>query len=60
MNQKRLTSPIVWTAVLAQILLVITLFNQEIAEPIKVIGTAVIEILTLVGILNNPTNKKGW
>lgn len=60
MNQKRLQSKMVWMAVLAQVLLIITLYNEEIAEPIKIIGTAVIEILTLIGILNNPTDKKNF
>lgn len=58
MKQNRLTSPLVWTSILAQVLLIITLFNNEIAEPVKIIGTAIIEILTLIGVLNNPTNKK--
>ena len=60
MKQKRLHSKVVWTAVLAQLLLIITLYNKDIAEPIKIIGMAVIEILTLVGILNNPTDKDNF
>jgi len=54
--QNRLKSKVVWMSVLAQILLIIGLCLPDIANEVKVIATAVIEILTLFGILNNPTN----
>jgi uncharacterized membrane protein len=60
MEQNRFRSPVVWAAVLAQVLLIITMFAPQISEPVKVIGTAVIEILTLFGILNNPTDKQNF
>ena len=56
--KERLTSKVVWVAVLAQIILIITLYMPDIAEPLKITGTAIIEILTCFGILNNPTDKE--
>lgn len=58
--QNRFKSAVVWGAVLGQVLLVIGLVNPEITDTIKIVGGAVIETLTLFGILNNPTNKTGF
>ncbi len=58
--KNRLTSPVVWLSILSQILLIITLYNPAIIDNIKIIGVAVIEILTLVGFLNNPTDKENF
>jgi len=58
--KERLKSPVVWTAALLQIVLIIALFNKELSEIIKVIGTGIIEILTLFAILNNPSDKKNF
>ena len=58
--QNRFKSAVVWGAVLAQILLVIGFFFPEISDGVKIVGGAIIEILTLFGILNNPTNKEGF
>lgn len=58
--QNRFKSSVVWLAVLSQILLVVGLFQPNIADEIKIIGTAVIETLTLFGILNNPTDKSNF
>ena len=58
--QKRFKSKVVWAAVLAQVLLIVGLYLPEVSEEIKIVGTAVIEILTLFGILNNPTDKESF
>ncbi len=58
--QNRLKSTVVWVAVLSQILLIIGLISPGITDSVKIVGSAVIEILTLFGILNNPTNKGGF
>ena len=58
--QNRFKSKIVWTAVLGQILLIVGFFSPEISDGVKIVGGAAIEILTLFGILNNPTNKEGF
>ncbi len=36
----------------------IGLVAPEISDEIKIIGTAVIEILTVFGVLNNPTDRE--
>lgn len=56
----RLTSPVVWGSVLAQVLLIVGLYMPNITDSVKIVGMAVIEILTLFGVLNNPTNKEGF
>lgn len=52
----RLKSPIVWLAVLAQICVIIAMFSQLVSDEVKAIGTCIIEILTIIGIFNNPTD----
>lgn len=59
-KQNRLKSPVVWLAVLGQLILVIGLVNPRISDVLKIIGSAVIESLTLFGILNDPTNRTGF
>jgi len=56
----RLKSPVTLTAILAQVLLVIGLFLPQISEPVKIVFTALIESLTLLGVLNNPTDPKNF
>jgi uncharacterized membrane protein len=65
MTQNRYRSPVLWAAVAAQIISVIGLVGGWDAigvsdSVVKGVVTAVLEILTLVGILNDPTNKVGW
>ncbi len=54
--KQRLKSPIVWLAVLAQVCIVLAMFSRQLGDEVKVIGTCVVEILTLLGILNNPSD----
>lgn len=56
----RIKSPVVWVSVLAQICIIIGLFAPDISDTVKVIGTCIIEICTVFGILNNPTNREGF
>ena len=61
--QNRIKSPVVWGAILTQVLLIMTatgVIDVQVIDTIKVIGVAVIEILTLLAILNNPTNPNGF
>ena len=58
--KERLQSPVVWTAVLMQVCLIVALKSTELSELIKAIGTGIIEILTLFAILNNPSDKKNF
>ena len=57
---KRLKSPVVWLAVLSQVLVVVNMFNPDMAEHIKIIITSLIEICTIFGILNNPSDKDNF
>jgi uncharacterized membrane protein len=58
--QNRWRSKYVWAAVLAQVLIIIGLFVPQISDTVKIVGTAGLEILTVIGILNNPTDKVNW
>lgn len=58
--KERFKSPVVWLAVIAQICIVITMFAPSISDTFKVIGTCVVEILTLFGILNNPADSSSF
>lgn len=55
--KNRLTSPVVWLSVIAQVAIIITLFKPEWSDTFKVIATAIVEICTIFGILNNPTER---
>lgn len=56
----RLKSAVVWVAVIAQVCMIIAMYNGAIAENVKIIATAIVEILTLFGILNNPTSRDSF
>ncbi len=58
--KERFKSPVVWLAVIAQICIVITMFAPSISDAFKIIGTCVVEILTLFGILNNPADSRSF
>ena len=58
--KKRLKSKVVWLSVLAQVLLIVGVFIPNISDEVKIIGTALIEIATLFGILNNPTDRDNF
>lgn len=60
MKQSRLKSKVVWLAVLSQILIILGVFVPQISDEVKVVGTALIEIVTLFGILNDPTSKDSF
>lgn len=58
MKQSRFNSPIVWLAVLAQILtILITLDLISVAqqEAINTVVAAALQVLVAFGVLNNPT-----
>ena len=58
--KEKLCSPVVWTAVIAQIAGIMAYFNWDVEEPFKMVAIACVEILTLFGILNNPNNREGF
>ncbi len=54
---KRLRSPVVWGAVIAQVTLIVNLINPDISAEVKAVSTAIVEVLTLFGFLNNPSDS---
>lgn len=63
MVQNRIKSPVFWSALIAQLLSILVLtgvIGAEWSGAITGIVTAVLEALTVFGVLNNPTNKTGF
>lgn len=56
----RLKSPVVWLSVIAQVCIIITLLSPHASYVFKTVATSLVEIATLFGVLNNPTNKEGF
>lgn len=56
----RWKSPLLWTALFTQIVLILPVFNigEDVIVNINVYFKVALEILIIVGILNNPTDKK--
>lgn len=61
MEQNRFRSPVVWGSIVA---LVVSLLLQlgviGDGSMITEVCATIIELLTIIGILNNPTNKTGF
>lgn len=57
---ERLKSKVVWLAVLSQVLIIISLCVPQISDTVKTVVTALLEILTLFGVLNNPADKENF
>lgn len=63
MVQKKWRSPILWMAIISQVLGILVIANilpLEIADHYKAVLVLVLELLTTVGILNNPNDKVNW
>lgn len=59
-RQKRLKSKVLWTAVLSLILFVAKNYcNFEVVKGDELIEMVLL-VLTLLGIINNPTDKNRW
>ena len=59
MEQNRFKSPVVWAAVIAQILsilIVLDVINVSQQEAINAVVTSVLQLLVAFGILNSPTS----
>ncbi|MDD4280422.1 MAG: phage holin [Candidatus Sumerlaeales bacterium] len=57
MNQNRFQSPVVWAAVVAQILtilIVLDVINVSQQEAINAVVASVLQLLVAFGVLNNP------
>ena len=63
MTRNRFRSPVLWSTLAAQLLSILLLFGViDISQSTVVEGViaGILEILTIVGILNNPTNADSW
>ena len=63
MEQNRFKSPVVWAAVVAQILSILVLLDviaPTQSETINQVVAAVLQMLVAFGVLNNPENKTGF
>ena len=60
MNQNRFTSPVVWAAVAAQALTILStlgLLSTGQSDAVGAVVSAVLQLLIAFGVLNNPTSK---
>lgn len=63
MNQNRFLSPVVWSAAAAQLLaLLVTLgiIDTGMSQAIEALIVTLLELLTVFGVLNNPTSKSNF
>lgn len=61
--QNKWKSPVLWMAIVSQILGILVVVNVlplDIADHYKAVLVLVLELLTTVGILNNPNDKERW
>ena len=60
MNQNRFKSPVVWSALAAQLLsmlIVLGVIDTGLGDVIEGVIAALLELLVAFGVLNNPTDK---
>lgn len=57
MVQNRFRSKVLWLAVVAVVVGVVTRYIPDVSTDVKFIADAVITLLTLFGVLNDPTSK---
>ena len=63
MNQNRFISPVVWAAVVAQILtvlIVLDVINVAQQETINQVVAAVLQLLIAFGVINNPRDAENF
>lgn len=63
MPQNRLTSPVVWSAIAAQLLAILVtlgLIDTGLSDSINALITALLNLLVTFGVLNDPTSKSSF
>ena len=63
MDQNRWKSPVLWTAIGAQVVAILLLtgvIGSEQAEYVNNILAALLQVAVAVGIVNNPVDKENW
>ena len=61
--QNRWKSKILWAAIIGQVVSILVLtgvIDLGIAQQIEQIGALSLQILTILGIVNNPTDGENW
>lgn len=62
MEQNRFKSPILWSALAAQVLVILVTLgaiDTGLSEAIEAVVTSLLQLLVTFGVLNNPTNPSG-
>ena len=63
MQQNRLTSPVVWSAIVAQVLAVLVtlgVIDTGLSNAINAVIISILQLLVTFGVLNNPTDGAGF
>lgn len=63
MEQNRIKSPVLWSALVAQILSILVLLDviaPTQSETINAVVAAVLQMLVAFGVLNNPSDKANF
>lgn len=61
MSQDRLKSPVVWAAIVAQVLALLISFgwiDTGMSEAIEQVVAGLLQLLVIFGVLNNPTDSE--
>lgn len=61
--QNRLNSPVVWAAVVAQVLSILVALGvllPDASDAVNAVVSSILQMLVAFGVLNDPTNKLGF
>ncbi|GHU83047.1 hypothetical protein FACS1894196_2310 [Clostridia bacterium] len=61
MEQSRWQSPVVWAAIVAQaaaLLLTVGVIDTGLSDTINRVAAGILQMLTIFGVLNNPTDRE--
>mgnify|MGYP001321864061 CR=1 FL=1 len=61
MNQSRWKSPVLWSAAVAQIvslLILLKVIDTGMGDMVNQVAAGVLQLLTLFGVVNNPTSSE--
>ena len=63
MEQSRFSSPILWSSLAAQVLVILVtlgIIDTGLSEAITGLVTSLLQLLVAFGVLNNPTSKSSF
>lgn len=61
--QKRWKSKVLWVAIIAQVVSILVLtgiIDTGTGQQVEQIGALALQILTILGVVNNPTSSEQW